>query len=262
MLRKIPWTTITKNVRNLAHVIALGVAGFWAYTTFVYPEVYRPEEYQNYLTLSSDVLSIDFVEEMAFVRLNLTATNSSKSLLRNIAAHYEISGVQIADKNGPQQSIDMHAVAKKLNEENISLSGGRAKSFSSSPVTKTLDVGLLMLPREWFVSGEAFERNILVEVPRDIDAIAVNISVVHQNDKPHSFRPIWNVSGDGHLWFKLEVKEDDESDIWQPYKINKSLHRELAEDRGLLHKYHMAELIVPWPKCSESCELLEESAGI
>ena len=235
-------------------MIALGLAGFWAYTTFVYPEVYRPEDYQNYLALSSEILSVDFVEEIAFVRLNLTATNSSKTLLRNVAAHYQISGFQIADEKSKWQNVDVNALAKKLNQDSTTLSGGRSKSIATEDIVETLDVGLLMSSREWLVAGEAFERTILVAVPCKIDGININVSVVHQNDQPYGFRPKWNVTNKGNLWFKLEAKIDDEPGEWQLYDRNNNSHKELKEDRGLLQKYHMAELIIPWPKYTKRCK--------
>ena len=194
------WSIYIENIKNIAQIIALFVAGFWAYTTYVQPELYRPDDYRPHLFAESKIESIRVLSDRAIVSLSMHVSNQSKRFIRNLGAHYQIIGQR---NQSNIEKIDLNDISEKLNKYKDSLEHW---DLLPRQKTETISAGRIMPDSWWFAPGERYKNQIVISVPCNVDVVQMIMSVLyHQGDEE---TPIKWKEKDGYLWFDKDAEED------------------------------------------------------
>ena len=80
-----------ETAKNIAQIVAILVAGVWAFSTYVWPEIYRSDQYEPHLFLIAKRDSLHVTEQGVVVSFTILAHNRSNRLLRTVASQYKVS---------------------------------------------------------------------------------------------------------------------------------------------------------------------------
>ena len=239
-------------IKNGAYISALIFAGYWGYTTFVYPEQYRPEDYQAHLSVEQRVESIRILSDRAIIAINIRIFNHSKRFLRNLAAYYQVFG-QI-DECG-RSELDWQAIINELNEQRHTVAHWDVFPRQRSEV---VSVGRLVPDNWWFAPGEEYNYQFVFSAPRDVAAVEILISLDYFHHSEDIFRGTWKkMSENKNLLFDIEVKKDGnyEALVTASGDDNETAqeHKRLAAEHGLRFSTAMSEVDIPWQHGQDRC---------
>ena len=206
------WSIWIENIKNIVQIIALIVAGWWTYTTYVLPELYRPDDYRPDLFAESKTESIRVLSDRAVVSLSMHVSNQSKRFIHNLGAHYQINGLRNQSNNG---KIKLDAISEELNKNKNSL---RHWDILPRQKTETISVGRIMPDDWWFAPGERYKSQIVIPVPCNVDVIQMNMSVLYHYGDEKTFEIEWKEGetekeGEEFLWFTVRDKENKEVNL-------------------------------------------------
>lgn len=201
------WPSYVDAVYKIALSVGLIVGAAWAYITHVHPEVLRPDDYYPHLSVDVSVESMRILKGRAVARLHVEVTNPSKRFVRNIATHYDISGL---DQELTAEELDILGIAAKLNNDRNTLE--RWHSFPVKP-TKSISVGRIVPDQWWFAPGEHYETSIVVSVPCQIDTIQAGFSFLYTLRDDDRRKATWR-SVKERLWPRVTGAESDDETLW------------------------------------------------
>ena len=236
--------TWLENGKNIAQILALGVAAVWSYYTFVKPELFRPDDYRPHLHLEANLESMRSLHDRTIVTLGIHVSNKSKRFLRSLATHYELLGYRHLPNN---QTLDIGDIANELNNNSTTL-----KRWNLIDRTRThrISVGRILPEQWWFAPSESYSSQIVTVVPCDTSVVQMNLSSRYNHSASDIFRVEWT-GKDGTLWYRTEVKVDGKFVPHLPETEDD--HRELEEDYGLQWTASSMEIDIPHKFSSGKC---------
>ena len=230
------WTTRLENAKNLAQVLALCAAAAWAVVTYVVPEYLRPDDYRPHLLVTSNVKNMQILPNRASIDIKIEIFNDSNRFLRNLASHYEITGIM---HNNIFSDLNIDRITKKMNLGSNSLE--RWHSMDRD-MLKIVGVGRIMPDFWWLAPGEKYVTQISISMPRDVRLIQTMTSSVYHQGHTRKFRSVWK-NKDGRLWPIVEISEGGRTETFDPKSTQ---HEKVASKHDLQLSVSTVETSIPW----------------
>ena len=250
------WMKYIEAIKNIANVFAVIIAGYWGYSTYVSPELYRPNEYLPHLAITTNVESVAILTDRATVSVNIHITNPSKRYLRNVAAQYQAFGKMETDRI---TDIDLNAVSSQLNSERHLVRHWDVFERSQS---RLISVGRIIPDFWWLAPGEDYYHRVVFSVPCDVSVIGFNVSLTYHVGEQNMFRADWQEktiqNGERYLWFDKEIKAGEtfvsfESKVGESSDVGDS-NKDDVSKYGLQESTAMSEIDIPWQPSQDGCK--------
>ena len=230
------WSNLFNNVKNIAQALALVGAGVWAVVTFLLPEDLRPDDYRPFLDVRSTVQSVRILPNHTLLTLKTNIVNPSKRFLRVLGGHYDLIGFE---QSTILSSLNIDNLVGQLNEEPRRLLHSHSTSRRS---TGSISVGRI-IPDSWFLApDEEYTTQYVIPVPRHIDVVQANAIVFYNYADSEAFKLKWIKNRSGQVWYKRQVKEDNQWVDFEP-KTNHE-HREMEDELDVYWSRVTAEIEV------------------
>lgn len=240
------WSTWIENGKNIAQILALGIAAVWSYYTFVKPELFRPDDYRPHLHLQTSVESLRTLPDQTIVTLKIHVSNKSKRFLRSLGAHYELRGFSHLPHI---QTLDVEEIASELNDNPTTL---KRWNLFGRTMTHQISIGRILPEQWWFAPGETYSNQIVTVVPCNVNVIQMNLSSRYDHANSDLFHVKWT-GKDGVFWYETEVEVDGRFTTHLPNTVDE--HRELEKEHGLQWTASTTEIDIPHEFPNRECQV-------
>lgn len=226
-----------ETAKNIAQIVAILVAGVWAFSTYVWPEIYRSDQYEPHLFLIAKRDSLHVTEQGVVVSFTILAHNRSNRLLRTVASQYKVSAAIYST----QLSKPSMKVVDALNSEPNAL-----HRWDRWPL-QAIDVASLgrFIPKQWvFAPGENYETQVSVIVPCGTEVSTIDLHLLYHHGPADLLTTSWHYDEE-----KVSIKIGKIQMLGQlvKYEAKNPAHKAIAQENGL--KWSISKTQIGIPKC-------------
>ncbi len=238
-------------VRNWVEVVAIILAGGWAYYRFVY----EASKVRPLLVLSSSIEQVagkrlQGRDSVICLRARVNITNRSQVRVYALGVWYKLTGTFLV--RGPTQNPNDSSAYASFTKQRIKdgyRSASRHYYQTSGPVVST---GWFLEPEWWFEPDEEASASFLVFIPANrYDAVRLEVFVDQAKDQ-EPFHTRWGVAEDGSLehetYLKLDGFAEDTLRVKPFEALTNPAQRPLAEKYSMFLGESVSELSLWRPR--------------